>query len=1359
MPSPRPPIAAFFDESLSHTGGAAPRFVPAEEEGAPEWEVIGTPGGRLREAPRPGDKVLRRALGEGRLITELVVEQVEAGAARSGHPVQASGRHLRLTDRRGRLPLDLMVLRPSAGRAEADEQHDEADAHHSEADLPAEAVAVDAAIALPALSPARRAAIGPLLSPAAHTAAQAWNAARHPARSGVDAADLATALAPFVDASAAAAAITAWNTANPTTPIPPGTAPWTAALVECVHQAQRKLYVESRQHDGKAGNSLLDSLGLMPRTGMTHSLAATHRHTFVRSRDRQIRTATGARITGATWYNWMMNPTFLGRTFNNPVHYTFIVKLRQAEQALHRNPRYAGMSPVELGAALSITEGHKGGRTGTDGGMHSIGLAVDLNYVGNPYILGEARCASCNDPAVTAAVQRGALLMSARTASLSMARLGALGASTTMSTAAIYDELAADDRDLRAYLVATTAAISARLAAGPAASAAGLFRSSTESVASATTRWEAQRNADLAALRAAANFVGRDPRNGFLNLHRDLVIALRDDACLAWGAVDFGSGASGDVMHFDDRRAGLGADLNERGFRPTLPCVNPAAAAISAAASAAWSAISGAAAGAAAAVSAAGAILGAGAAPREGEDDLGEDSEAADEAAGTRILHRASTTLPVSGRRLTLRKELTAAGLPRTIAKDEHGRTVDLAAAKRAEWAAFFGRYRTIQPMLFRMMEAGAPARRYLLSIWGVVTPDDTLPDREDSASAPLLVASREAVDTRGMGRRPGEPASVEGPSEAEQRRRAEVRRRNEALATELRATGVEVEGHFEAVPLLLAEASAEQIRRMAQSPRVGAIYLRELDGVDNLGTSLAISRGAGAVADGFTGSGVKVAVWERGPDNTTNLSITAQFATGIAATTSQHARLTTGIIRNSQAGGPNGYAPAATMYAANSYGPQALYWAAITQTCSVVSQSFHHPAEETSGDLSSDDLLKDYLATHYPFPTIVMAAGNGGSTEYVNHKSFNTLTVGSHNDNASAIVASSVFRNPNSEHGDRELPELSANGDGVTAVGLTMSGTSFAAPAVAGAAAQVMQVDGALKLWPEGVRAILLAACRLNPRGRTWWNDLRNRTDGRDGVGALNAREATRIAGSRQRAGSAATSRGWDVGTFSSASVDAQGLSTASWKITAPSGRSRRTRLKAALAFSAKVTTSAPPSAATPSTVTSARLEVDLDLHLFEGSRLVAWSSSFDNSYEVIDHTLVPGRSYELRVRRWSGTDWTWFGLAWDVHAPVSGAAGADDPEADEADEADEGAPFAESDRADETFGIDRLRIHLCNADGSPAAGVRYQARFRNGAVSTGVLDAAGRALIDDKGPGDVQVTFPDLDPAAWSLQPFGGP
>ena len=51
-------------------------------------------------------------------------------------------------------------------------------------------------------------------------------------------------------------------------------------------------------------------------------------------------------------------------------------------------------------------------------------------------------------------------------------------------------------------------------------------------------------------------------------------------------------------------------------------------------------------------------------------------------------------------------------------------------------------------------------------------------------------------------------------------------------------------------------------------------------------------------------------------------------------------------------------------------------------------------------------------------------------------------------------MASAPVFRNPSPRHGDRELPEIAANGTGVTAVGLTMSGTSIAAPAVAGAAA-----------------------------------------------------------------------------------------------------------------------------------------------------------------------------------------------------------------------------------------------------------------------------------------------------------------
>jgi hypothetical protein len=64
--------------------------------------------------------------------------------------------------------------------------------------------------------------------------------------------------------------------------------------------------------------------------------------------------------------------------------------------------------------------------------------------------------------------------------------------------------------------------------------------------------------AELMYWRNSATFDSRDPLNGFLNLHTDLVFALRQIALLAWGAIDLGPHASGDVMHFDLRTLGAG---------------------------------------------------------------------------------------------------------------------------------------------------------------------------------------------------------------------------------------------------------------------------------------------------------------------------------------------------------------------------------------------------------------------------------------------------------------------------------------------------------------------------------------------------------------------------------------------------------------------------------------------------------------------------------------------------------------------------------------------------------------------------------------------------------------------------------
>ena len=61
--------------------------------------------------------------------------------------------------------------------------------------------------------------------------------------------------------------------------------------------------------------------------------------------------------------------------------------------------------------------------------------------------------------------------------------------------------------------------------------------------------------------------------------------------------------------------------------------------------------------------------------------------------------------------------------------------------------------------------------------------------------------------------------------------------------------------------------------------------------------------------------------------------------------------------------------------------------------------------------------------------------------------------------------------------------------------------------------------------------------------------------------------------------------------------------------------------------------------------------LAVDLDLHVRNAAgATVASSASWDNSYEIAEFDASPGQTYEIRIRRWSGTDDVWYGIAWNV-------------------------------------------------------------------------------------------------------------
>jgi len=463
---------------------------------------------------------------------------------------------------------------------------------------------------------------------------------------------------------------------------------------------------------------------------------------------------------------------------------------------------------------------------------------------------------------------------------------------------------------------------------------------------------------------------------------------------------------------------------------------------------------------------------------------------------------------------------------------------------------------------------------------------------------------------------------------------------------------------HLDSIaPVIYTTLTENQISEIKKNPNVLSIFLHETLGVDDLDDSIAIANSDDVHDIGYEGSGIKVAVWENGPDITNDLVI-EDFYDQNQTNTSDHARHTHGIIKNKEKKAPNGHAPKCKLFSANDKALSALRWAVKDELCTVISQSFHRSSEPSSPNLSYDDIYKDWLVINYPYPTILQAAGNYWSTdpdninppssEYVNHKGYNSLAVGNHNDNASALSGSTVFRNPDSDHGDRELPEICANGTSVTAVNLTKSGTSMAAPAVAGCTALIQEANFILSWWPEGCRAILLAGAKRNVAGDSWWQDILDNDDAADGTGSLDGYDSVKISLSRQYRDASPSQRGWDVGTLRSNDFDTKRYSKFSYKIQVPKGWFAPRHVKVALAWNSEVGELNLFGIEIPLT---SKLTVDFDLRIYDSNgNLVSYSLSWDNSYEIAEFIGKPGEIYTVRIHRWSGTHESWYGIAWTV-------------------------------------------------------------------------------------------------------------
>jgi hypothetical protein len=119
-------------------------------------------------------------------------------------------------------------------------------------------------------------------------------------------------------------------------------------------------------------------------------------------------------------------------------------------------------------------------------------------------------------------------------------------------------------------------------------------------------------------------------------------------------------------------------------------------------------------------------------------------------------------------------------------------------------------------------------------------------------------------------------------------------------------------------------------------------------------------------------------------------------------------------------------------------------------------------------------------------------------------------------------------------------------------------------------------------------------------------------------------------------------------VGPLGSGDFNPGRLSAFAYRVVVPNYFFAPRHVKVALAWDSRVDTWSIGNVELP---LSSTLAVDLDLMIFDSrGAMVGYSGSYDNSYEIAEFEGRLGETYEIRIRRWSGTEDTWYGIAWTV-------------------------------------------------------------------------------------------------------------
>ncbi len=612
------------------------------------------------------------------------------------------------------------------------------------------------------------------------------------------------------------------------------------------------------------------------------------------------------------------------------------------------------------------------------------------------------------------------------------------------------------------------------------------------------------------------------------------------------------------------------------------------------------------------------------------------------DASQLQVLKSTTVELPLTGRKVQTAKILTAdSGKSFSASIDEQGQEVEFDKLKAEELSAYRALYGKLDPKLHKkIVDLGGeeslkdPLPRWIgpkvkVAFW--LTPTEDL-ESQDPRIGLKTDLNREDVDGL-LARRMDQV-------------KAATSRATEGLTRALEAAGHAVDRRGDGAPMVFATMPAGLVKQFSDRSEVEVAYLAQ---DEEYGDHMNVA-GPSIKADqlwnlGITGTGARVAIIE---DSRVDFNNSCLAANNVGTRVpndpevDDHATACAGIVASTH-NNFSGIAPSAGIYSSNivSYANFANIAAATDaawQNADVSNNSWGLNGCSGDGTVNVWGRHADFVV-RYIWDTVTASAGNDGNClqkGYVNSvgSGFNTIAVGNYDDlstvesNDNVMWPTSSWMDPLSLHNDREKPEVAAPGANIKTTlmapnfncnnGEIGSGTSFSAPAVAGVVADLMQVNPALRAFPESVKALILAGATDNVEGAA-------RLSEKDGAGGVNALTSyTSLVNNRYT---------WRYVMPSSFDANRDVTINLGW---VNAGQ----RVKVALVWDSTPTAD----------YLTDPLKADLDLYVV-GPNQFQYSASWDNSYEVVDFTPVTSGNFQIKVHnyRFDGAN-EYVAVAWSL-------------------------------------------------------------------------------------------------------------